>query len=95
MRGNNGPSEERHRYDLMYQRHNNQEEELAKPYGHLELKTTKATQSLTIDKPLGYGKNIDLYDSENCPKGIAVEAEDELDEDDKGPNIVKIEVVKP
>ena len=35
-----------------------------------------------------------LYDSENCPKDIAIEAEDELDEHDKGPAILKSEVVK-
>ena len=35
-----------------------------------------------------------LYDSENRPKDIAIEAEDELDEDDKGPTILKSEVVK-
>ena len=39
-------------------RHNNYEEELAKPYERLELKTTKATYSLIIDESLGYGKNI-------------------------------------
>ena len=32
----------------------------------------------------------DLYDSENRPQGIAIEAEDELDEDDKGPTILKV-----
>ena len=32
----------------------------------------------------------DLYDSENRPKDIAIEAEDELDEDDKGPTILKV-----
>jgi hypothetical protein len=35
-----------------------------------------------------------LYDSENCPKYIGIEAEDELDEDEKGPTILKSEVVK-
>ena len=35
-----------------------------------------------------------MYDSENCSKAIAIEAEEELDEDDKGPTIVKSEVVK-
>ena len=35
-----------------------------------------------------------LYDLENRPKDIAIEAEDELDEDDKGPTILKTEVVK-
>jgi hypothetical protein len=35
-----------------------------------------------------------LYDSENCPQDKAIEAEDELDEDDKGPTILKSEVVK-
>ena len=30
----------------------------------------------------------DLYDSENCPKDIAIEAEEELDENDKGPTIL-------
>ena len=35
-----------------------------------------------------------LYDSENRPKDIAIEAEDELDEDDKEPTILKSEIVK-
>jgi hypothetical protein len=35
-----------------------------------------------------------LYDLENCPKDITIEAEEELDEDDKGPTILKSEVVK-
>ena len=35
-----------------------------------------------------------MYDSENRPKDIAIEAEDELDEDDKGPTILKSEIVK-
>jgi hypothetical protein len=30
-----------------------------------------------------------LYESENRPKDIPIEAEDELDEDDKGPTILK------
>jgi hypothetical protein len=34
-----------------------------------------------------------LYDSENRPKDIAIEAEDELDVDDKVPIIPKTEVV--
>ena len=37
---------------------------------------------------------IGLYDSENRPQDIAIEAEEELDEDDKGPTILKREVVK-
>jgi len=36
----------------------------------------------------------DLYNLENRPKDIAIEAEEELDEDDKGPTIHKSEVVK-
>ena len=36
----------------------------------------------------------ELYDSKNCPKDIAIEAEEELD-DDNGPNILKSEVVRP
>jgi hypothetical protein len=32
----------------------------------------------------------DLYDLENCPKDIAIEPEEELDEDDKGPTILKV-----
>ena len=36
----------------------------------------------------------DLYDLENRPQDIVIEAEDELDEDDKGPTILKSEVVK-
>ena len=35
-----------------------------------------------------------MYDSENRPKDNAIEAEDELDEDDKEPTILKSEVVK-
>ena len=35
-----------------------------------------------------------MSDSENCPKDIAIEAEEELEEDDKGPTILKSEVVK-
>ena len=35
-----------------------------------------------------------MYDSENRPKDIAIEAEDELGKDDKGPTIFKSEVVK-
>jgi hypothetical protein len=41
------------------------------------------------------GKYIQhLYDSENRPKYIAIEAEYELDEDDKGPTIHKSEIIK-
>ena len=36
----------------------------------------------------------DLYDSENSPLDIAIEAQDELDEDDKGPAPLKSEVIK-
>ena len=35
-----------------------------------------------------------MYDSVNLPKDIAIETEEELDEDDKGPTILKSEVVK-
>ena len=38
--------------------------------------------------------NRDLYDSENFPKDIAIEAEQKLDEDEKGPTIPKGVVVK-
>ena len=34
-----------------------------------------------------------MYDLDNRPKDVAIEAEDELDEDDKGPTILKSEVV--
>ena len=35
-------------------------------------------------------KNIqDLYDSENRPNDIVIEAEEELDEDDKGSNLLE------
>ena len=33
-----------------------------------------------------------LYDSENRSQDIAIEAQDELDEDDKGPTILKSEI---
>ena len=37
-----------------------------------------------------WGKCVqDLYDLENCPRYIVIEAEEELNEDDKGPTIVK------
>jgi hypothetical protein len=36
-----------------------------------------------------------LYDSENSPKDIAIEVEEELNEDDKGPTILKNVVLKP
>ena len=35
-----------------------------------------------------------MYNSEIHPKDIAIEAKEELDEDDKGPTILKSEVVK-
>jgi hypothetical protein len=35
-----------------------------------------------------------LYDSENRLKYIAIEAEQEMDEDDKGPIILKREAIK-
>jgi hypothetical protein len=35
-----------------------------------------------------------LYYSENRPQDIAIEAEDELDENDEGPTILKSEIVK-
>ena len=35
-----------------------------------------------------------IQDSENRLKDMAIEAEDELDEDDKGPTILKSEIVK-
>jgi hypothetical protein len=35
-----------------------------------------------------------LFVVENCPKDIAIEAEAELDEDDKGPTLLEGEVVK-
>ena len=34
----------------------------------------------------------DLYDLGNHPKDITIEAEEELDEDDKGPTILESEV---
>jgi hypothetical protein len=34
----------------------------------------------------------DLYDSDNCPKYIAIKAEEELNEDAKGPTKLKSEV---
>ena len=36
----------------------------------------------------------DLYDLENFQKDSAIEGEEELDEDDKGPTVLKSEVVK-
>jgi hypothetical protein len=42
-------------------RHNNKKEGLAKTYERLELKTTKATLSMTIDDPLGYGKIFIIF----------------------------------
>ena len=36
----------------------------------------------------------DLYDLENRPQDIVIEAEDELDEDDKGPTVLKSKKVK-
>ena len=35
-----------------------------------------------------------MYDSENRSQDIAIEAQDELDEDDKGPTVLKSEIVK-
>jgi hypothetical protein len=35
-----------------------------------------------------------LYDLGNCPKDIAIEAGEKLDEDDKGYTILRSEVVK-
>ena len=35
-----------------------------------------------------------MYDSEKRPQDIAIEAQDELDEDEKGPTILKSEIVK-
>ena len=73
------------RYDLMYQKAQ-----------RLEGRTRKAIRTFGIEVNQGnivtdhrrtikiWGKYIqDLYDSENRPKDIAIEAEDELDEDDK------------
>ena len=35
-----------------------------------------------------------MYDSENRPQDIAIEAQDELNEDDKGHTILKSEIIK-
>ena len=35
-----------------------------------------------------------MYDSENLPQDIVIEAQDGLDEDDKGATILKSEIVK-
>ena len=62
-------------------RHNNQEEELAKPFGIEDNQgniVTDHRQALRV-----WEKYVqDFYDSENHPKYIAIQAEDELDEDD-------------
>ena len=84
------------RYDLMYQN--------AQQLGG---RTSKSIRTLGIEDNQGnivtdhrrvlriWEKYIqDLYDSENRPQDIAIEAQDELDEDDKGPTILKSEIVK-
>jgi hypothetical protein len=70
-------------------------------------RTSKAVRTLGIEDNQGniitdhrqtlriWGKYIqNLYDLDNRPKDVAIEAEDELDEDNKGPTILKSEVVK-
>ena len=84
------------RYDLTYQKAH-----------QLGGRTSKATRTFGIKDNQGnivtdhrqalriWEKYIqDLYDSENRPRDIEIEVEDELDEDDKGPTILKSEVVK-
>ena len=84
------------RYDLMCQK--------AKQLGE---RTSKAIQTFGIENNQSnivtdhrqalriWEKYIqDLYDSENRSKDITIEAEYELDEDDKGPTILKSEIVK-
>ena len=81
-------------YDLMYQK--------AQQLGG---KTSRALRTFGIEDNQGnivtnqalrvWEKYIqDLYVSEYRPKGVAIEAEEELDEADKGRTILKIEVVK-
>jgi hypothetical protein len=62
----------------------------------LESKTIKVIKSLIIDEPLGYGEKYiqDLSDSENRLKYIAIEAQEELNEDNNGHTILKNEAVK-
>ena len=57
----------------------------------MKLKTIK---SLTIALRIWEKYIQELYDLENCPKDIAIKAKEELDEDDKGPNLLKSEVVR-
>ena len=87
MSGNKGPSEERQIWSHV-SKDTTTRSKLAKPYELLGLKIPRQHnhwQALRI-----WGKYIqNLYESENRPKDIPIEAEDELDEDDKGPTILK------
>ena len=63
----------------------------------MESKTTKLAYSLFVDKPLGHRKNIyNIYMTRKIAKkkNIEIEAEEELNEDDKGPTILKREMAK-
>ena len=84
------------RYDRMYQK--------AEQLGR---KTSKAIRRFEIEDNQGnivtdhhqvlsvWEKYIqDMHDSEKRPQDIAIKAEKELDEDDKGPTIFKSEVIK-
>ena len=95
MRGNNGLSEERQIWSHVSEGTT------------VRGRTSKAIQTFGIEDNQG---NIvtdhqlalrireiciqDLYDSENHPKDIVIKSEEELDEDDKGPAILKSEIVK-
>ena len=95
MWGNVGLFLKKGRYDLTYKAQ------------QLGARTSKAIRMFGIEDnqgnivndhqwALGIWKKYiqDWHDSENRPKDIAIEAEDKLDEDDKGPIILKSEVIK-
>jgi hypothetical protein len=84
------------RYDLMYQKAQLLGGRTSKAIRTFGIEDTQGKIVTDHRRALGIWEKYiqDLYDSENRPKDIAIEVEDELDEDDKEPIILKSEIVK-
>ena len=78
------------KYDLMYQNAQQLGEKTSKAVRTFGIEQNHVNLAIDHRKALRLkGKYIqDLYDSENRPKDIAIEAEEELDDNDKGPTIL-------
>ena len=84
------------RYDLMYQKAQQLRGRTSKAIRTFRIEDNQGNIVTDHRRALGIWEKYihDLYDSENRPKDIAIEAQDEMDEYDKGPTILKSEKVK-